>query len=123
MKFFLGDRRENAALHADHRTDERVDDDEQRKLGEIFPESQADCRGVLGHEGCLHLRVPTSSCPRLNARTRSISAGFGGTSASASMNASRASESMGFHRFSKPSVLAGFPLKPVPHTEPENWPG
>ena len=81
MKLLLGDGREDAALHADHRAHERVDDDEQRELRDVLPESQTDRRTAVENHGRRHVRAPASSCPRLNARTRSISAGFGGTSA------------------------------------------
>jgi len=60
---------------------------------------------------------------RLNARISSIAAGFGGTSASASTNASRGSDSIGFQRFSNAIVLVGLQLSPVPQTDPEKWPG
>ena len=52
-----------------------------------------------------------------------MSAGFGGTSARASMNACLSRDNIGFHRRSKPMVLMGFPLNPAPHTDPEKWPG
>src|SRR5687768_1307727 len=123
MKLLLGDRRKNAALHADHRADERIDDDEQCELREVLPQSQTDRWTTVGNHVHPHARVPTSSSPRLNARTRSISTGFGGTSASASINASRSRESMVFQRFSNPMVLVGFPLRPTPQTDPEKCPG
>src|SRR5712692_7450437 len=119
MKVLLGDGREDAALHADHGAHERVDDHEQRELRDVLTESQTDRRTAVENRGCSHVRAPASSCPRLNARTRSISAGFGGTSESASMNPCRSSDSIEFQCLSNASVLVGFPLRPAPHTEPE----
>ena len=52
-----------------------------------------------------------------------MSAGLAGTSDSCSMNVSRSSLSIGFQRFSNPSVVMGFPLKPAPQTDPEKCPG
>ncbi len=40
VQLFLGDRRKNAALHADHAPDERVDDDEEGELSEVFAEAE-----------------------------------------------------------------------------------
>ena len=40
LELLLGDRRQDAALHADHRADERVDDDEQRELREVLAKTQ-----------------------------------------------------------------------------------
>jgi hypothetical protein len=37
----LGDRREDRALHADHRADEGVDHDEQRELTEVLAQAEA----------------------------------------------------------------------------------
>ena len=42
VKLLLGDRRQDAALHADHRADEGVDDDEQRELREVLAQAEAD---------------------------------------------------------------------------------
>ena len=51
LKLLFGEERQNAALHADHRADERVDDDEQRELRDVLakPETNdgwhmTDCR-------------------------------------------------------------------------------
>ena len=52
-----------------------------------------------------------------------MSAGFAGTSASASMKASRSSESIGFQRLSNAIVLDGLPLRPAPQSDPEKCPG
>ena len=44
MKLVLGNRRQNAALHADHGADERVDDDEEGELREIGAQPEDDRR-------------------------------------------------------------------------------
>src|SRR5207237_10850969 len=104
-----GDGRQDAPLHADHRADESVADDEQRELRGVLAKAQAN-----GHLGGARGHLPA-----LMARMRSISAGFGGTSPSASMNAGRSSESIRFHFFSKAMVLEGLPLIPAPQIDPE----
>ena len=43
-KFVFGDRRQNAAFQAHHRTDERIDDDEQRELPQVGAQAQDGCR-------------------------------------------------------------------------------
>src|SRR5216684_3206479 len=73
-KLLLSDDRQDGALHANHRAYERVDDHEQRELRHVLVEPQTDRRTVLGNDGGAHADVPASSVPRLNARTRSISA-------------------------------------------------
>ena len=52
-----------------------------------------------------------------------MAAGFAGTSARASTNASRGIDSIGFQRFSNAMVLVGLPLNPVPQRDPEKCPG
>ena len=42
VKLLLGDRRQDAAFHADHGADERIDDDEQRELREVLAKAQTD---------------------------------------------------------------------------------
>src|SRR5438067_3088862 len=102
----LGHRRQDAALHPDHRADEGVDQHQERKLRSVLAQTEAD-----------HAR------PWLKARMRSYSLGLAGTSMSASMNWSRGSESMRFQRFSKAMVLEGLPLIPTPQPEPRKCPG
>ena len=70
-----------------------------------------------------HAGAAAGASPRLNARICSIASGFGGTFERLSANASRSSESDGFHRRSNAIVLLGLPLRPTPHTEPAKWPG
>ncbi len=41
LELLLRDRRQDAALHADHRADERIDDDQQRELTEVLAQTQA----------------------------------------------------------------------------------
>src|SRR5207249_7771917 len=119
VKILFGDGRKDAAFHAHHRAHERVDDDEQRELRGVLAQSQTNRgRCVAAHRDA-HACACASPCPRLNARTWSISVGLGGTWESASTKASSSSDSMGFQRFSNASVLVGFPLKPAPHTDPE----
>ena len=50
MEVLLGDRRQDAALHADHRADERVDDDEQRELREVRAEAERNRGGRFGSD-------------------------------------------------------------------------
>ena len=115
VEVLLGDRRQDASLHPDHRADEGIDEDEQRELREVLAQAEANCRRV---------HAAGSSAPRLARKIASISAGFGGTSASASTNSPRdLRRGSGFHRFSKAMVLDGLPLIPAPQTEPEKWPG
>src|SRR5205823_3680566 len=119
VEFGLGEHWQDRALQTDHRADERVDDDEQRELRGVLAQAQTDRRTAVQNRGRSHVPAPASSCPRLKARTRSISAGLGGTSETASMNPCLSSDSIEFQRFSNASVLVGFPLRPAPHTEPE----
>ena len=105
-EFGLGHRRQDAALHPDHRADEGVDQHQERKLRSVLAQAEAD-----------HAR------PWLKARIRSCSLGLAGTSMSASMNWSRGSESMRFQRFSNAMVLEGLPLIPTPQPEPRKCPG
>ena len=46
VELTFGDGRKNAPFHADHRADESVDDNEQRELSGIFPESKPDMRAL-----------------------------------------------------------------------------
>ena len=85
VEFLLGDRGQNAAFHAHHRANEGIDDDEERKLRDIFSETQSDNHAAIGHHDGRHALASTLVWPRLNARIRSISSGFGGTFAKASM--------------------------------------
>ena len=41
LELLLRDRRQDAALHADHGADERVDDDQQRELPEVLAQAEA----------------------------------------------------------------------------------
>jgi hypothetical protein len=102
-----GDRRQDGTLHPHHRADECVDDDEERELPEVLAQAES---GTIHHAA--------SERPWFASRMLSISAGFGGTSASASTNSSLEHERSGFQRFSKAIVLDGFPLIPEPQADP-----
>jgi hypothetical protein len=113
VKLLLGDRGQDAALHPDHRADEGVDHDQQGELREVLAQPSAAAR----HDA-------TASGPRLKRTgSRRISAGLGGTSATAAMNASRASASSGLKRRSKARVVEGLPLMPAPQAEPAKCAG
>src|SRR5205085_4596008 len=103
QEIVLRDRGQDTPLHPDHRADECIADDEQRKLRQVCTQARPDA----------HAR------PWFASRMPAISAGLGGTSESACTNASRLFESIGFQRFSNAMVLDGFPLIPAPHTDPE----
>jgi hypothetical protein len=45
LELLLGDRRQDAALQADHRAHEGVDDHEERELREVLAKTQTDAAG------------------------------------------------------------------------------
>src|SRR5204862_5348604 len=100
MKLLLGDRRKDRALEADHRADERVDDDEQRELREVRAEPEPN--DATGHQ--------RTQRPALKRMISIMPSGFGGTFLpTSSTKAASSSTSNPFHRFSNAIVLAGFP--------------
>ena len=114
VELVLGDRGQDRPLHAHHRADERVDEDEQRELRQVLAQAEPRRRGAHGL---------ASGRPRFARRIRSIPAGWGGTSTSAATNSSFGRVSIGFQRFSKPIVLDGLPLSPAPQAEPAKCAG
>src|SRR5207244_3021000 len=111
VKLTLRQRREDAPFHPHHGAHEGVHHDEQRELGGVRAQAEADGRARR------HAR------PRLKARIRSMSLGFAATPARAATKASRSRASIGFQRFSKAIVLEGLPESPAPQTEPEKCAG
>src|SRR5437879_7147898 len=95
---------------ADHGADEGIQDDEQRELREVLPQSEPH----LAH-----------SPVRLRRRFTAKASGCGGRSFStkSTNSALEAARSAGLKRRSKPIVEPGLPLRPFPHAAPPKCAG
>src|SRR5438093_11150633 len=97
-------------LQAYHRADEGVQDDEERELREVLPQSEPQ----FAHSP-LRLRrrfsAKASGCGGRSARTNSTNSDF------------EVRRSAGLKRRSKPIVDPGFPLSPLPHAAPPKCAG
>ena len=74
MELLFRNSRQDASLHAGHRADESIDNDEERELSGVLAQAQADAP-MDGR--CTHAPAVTPPWPRLAAKITSISAGFG----------------------------------------------
>jgi hypothetical protein len=54
LEFLIGDRRQNAALHADHRADKRVDDHEESELRSILSHAKPNADRPIVRDGRIH---------------------------------------------------------------------
>jgi hypothetical protein len=111
VKLLLGDRRQDAALHADHRADERVDDDQQGELRQVLADAEPQARSR---------RHRTAAVEATGSRA---SRRLGRDVGDAAMNSSRSSASSGLLRRSNARVVEGLPLMPAPHAEPAKCAG
>src|SRR5262249_4286693 len=109
-EFLLAQERQHGPLQAHHGANERVQDDEQRELREVLPQSEPQ----VAH-------VPV----RLRRRIAAKASGWGGRSARTKSTNSALDRawSAGLKRRSKPIVEPGFPLRPLPQAAPPKWAG
>src|SRR5436305_3693462 len=112
MEALAADQRQRRALEADHRADERVDEDEQRELRAILTQPQPD--SAVGHA------ISASGRPlRFAATIAACCSGAGGMSVvKAATNASTLPcWSAVLWRRSNPIVEIGLADSPRPHTD------
>src|SRR5947208_5921740 len=109
-ELLLAQKRQHSPLQAHHGADEGIEDDEQRELREILPQSEPH----LAH-----------SPVRLRRRFTAKASGCGGRSFStkSTNSALEAARSAGLKRRSKPIVEPGLPLRPFPHAAPPKCAG